>query len=96
MANFPLPPVSTEKAEESQAPKPAKKKKARRETWDGPLWTPLYAKDFISCLCNTFCDKDFEARSSLMDFTLKPGLKMKTRDVLVGGSLKTETRCSAI
>lgn len=25
-----------------------------------PLCRPLYAKDFISCLCNTFCEKNFD------------------------------------
>lgn len=37
-------PVCAEKPEESQAPKPAKKKKARRETWDGRLHASVWKR----------------------------------------------------
>lgn len=53
--------VSTEKPEESQAPKPAKKKKARRETWDGvhsaglcmqETWYSVYATPLVAGTLN--------------------------------------------
>ncbi|XP_047217308.1 protein LYRIC-like isoform X2 [Girardinichthys multiradiatus] len=33
--------------------------------------TSLYARDFISCLCNTFFDRDLERQSLLMDLSRK-------------------------
>lgn len=49
-----------------------------RDMRSSPLCRSLYAKDFISCLCNTFCDKNFELRSSWWTYkTLKKTKKNK-------------------
>lgn len=68
--------VSSEKPEESQAPKPAKKKKARRETWDHSADLcmqktsyPVYATPFVRrTLTKVF----------VMDLNLKTCLEIKT------------------
>lgn len=38
----------------------ASKEEESQERDMRPFCGPLYAKDFISCLCNTFCEKNFD------------------------------------
>ncbi|XP_038123218.1 protein LYRIC-like isoform X2 [Cyprinodon tularosa] len=75
------PPAPTQ---QKKSPRRAKCPNQRRRRRQGERHeTPPYARDFISCSCNTFFDRDLERRSPLTDFTRRGGeTRLKTKPLL--------------